>query len=126
MPKQFYSERDIEDLVKRGTMTLEINDQVVLTDLAYEKADRLGLQLVKEPAGRPENPPGAPVRPYLSQANLPPVQKASVPTAPAPRPEPNSMQQRIHSAVISRLGTQIDPNLLDLIITRVLRSTGLK
>jgi hypothetical protein len=46
MPKTFYTEIDIEDMVKRGTLSLEINDNVVLTDLAYEKANRLGVKLI--------------------------------------------------------------------------------
>ena len=31
MPKEFYTEKDIEDLVKRGIFSLEVNDNVVLT-----------------------------------------------------------------------------------------------
>jgi len=62
MSKVFYTEKDIEDLFARGVMTLEVNDQVVLTELAYEKAKRLGLKLLQQ---SPDNPPAAPVRPYL-------------------------------------------------------------
>ena len=68
MPKVFYTEKDIEDMVKRGTLSLEMNDNVVLTDLAYEKANRLGLKLVRD---KPENPPAAPVRPYVVQQSAP-------------------------------------------------------
>ena len=64
MPKEFYTETDIEDMVKRGVMSLEVNDNVVLTDLAYEKASRLGVRLVRK---SPDQPPSAPVRPYISQ-----------------------------------------------------------
>jgi hypothetical protein len=147
MPKEFYTERDIEDMVRRGILSLEVNDNVVLTDLAYEKANRLGMRLVRD---KPENPPGAPVRPYLSQplgnqslgsqpqprpasptggppAPFPP---ASSPGAPGPVPSPQAdgaeLRQRIKSAVIARLGTQVDAGLLDVIITRVLQSTGLR
>ena len=31
MPKEFYTEKDIEDIFKRGAMSLEINENVVLT-----------------------------------------------------------------------------------------------
>jgi hypothetical protein len=34
--------------------------------------------------------------------------------------------QRIRSAVIARLGAQVDANLLDVIIKRVLNATGVK
>lgn len=119
MPKVFYTEIDIEDLVKRGILSLEVNDNVVLTDLAYEKAQRLGLKLVRD---KPENPPAAPVRPYVAQ-QTPPQQP---PGGEAPRPAPDDLTQRIRSAVIARLGTQVDPALLDTIIKRVLASTGVK
>lgn len=64
--KTFYTENDIEDLVQRGIMSLALNDNVVLTDLAYEKAKRLGMSLVSPHAS---TPPAAPQRPYLSQQN---------------------------------------------------------
>jgi len=37
MPKEFYTERDIEDMFKRGILSLQVNDNVVLTELAYEE-----------------------------------------------------------------------------------------
>lgn len=61
MPKTFYTDRDIEDIVKGGATSLSISDgNVVLTELAYEKAEKLGLVLVQETAG---NSPIAPVPP---------------------------------------------------------------
>jgi hypothetical protein len=47
-------------------MSLALNDHIVLTDLAYEKARQLGMSLVSPHA---TTPPAAPVRPYLSQEN---------------------------------------------------------
>lgn len=47
-------------------MSLALNDHIVLTDLAYEKARQLGMSLVSAHASMP---PAAPVRPYLSQEN---------------------------------------------------------
>lgn len=120
MPKVFYTEIDIEDMVKRGALSLEINDNVVLTDLAYEKANRLGLKLVRN---KPENPPAAPVRPYVTQQT---AQKDSLPGAPAPSPTSGDLAQRIRSAVQARMGNQLDPALLEAIIQRVLASTGVK
>jgi hypothetical protein len=141
MPKEFYTERDIEDMVKRGILSLEINDNVVLTDLAYEKANRLGMQLVRD---KPDNPPGAPVRPYISQqqarvparvepqpvVSFPPAFRPALVSAAQPVPAPQAdgveLHQRIRSAVVARLGSQVDANLLDVIITRVLQNTGIK
>ncbi len=121
MPKVFYTEIDIEDMVKRGILSLEVNDNVVLTDLAYEKAQRLGLKLVRD---KPENPPAAPVRPYVAQQpSAKPAEAAFRVAAPAAAPD---LAQRIRSAVLMRMGNQVDPALLDVIIQRVLTSTGIK
>jgi hypothetical protein len=121
MPKEFYTERDIEDMFKRGVMSLNVTENVVLTELAYEKANRLGMQLVRS---QPDNPPSAPIRPYLAQKNgsiaVPPL--ASIQTDQTER----ALQTRIREAVIARMGNQVDPELLDVIIQRVLKSTGVK
>ncbi len=121
MPKEFYTERDIEDMWKRGIMSLQVSENVVLTELAYEKAQRLGLQLLKPQPQQQVDPPAAPVRPYLSQATAYQV----TPAIPAPVSGPD-LAARIRSAVTERLGTQVDPQLLDSIIQRVLNSTGVK
>ncbi len=121
MPKEFYTERDIEDMWKRGVMSLNVTEDVVLTELAYEKAQRLGMQLLRE---RPVDPPAAPVRPYLSQIQNPAAAPAPpIPSAPATEAD---LAVHIREAVAARLGSQIDPTLLDVIIQRVLKSTGVK
>jgi hypothetical protein len=121
MPKEFYTERDIEDMFKRGVMSLNISENVVLTELAYEKANRLGLKLLRS---QPDNPPSAPIRPYIAQKNVSavPSAMASVSTEPTDK----NVQTRIRESVIARMGTQVDPELLDVIIQRVLKSTGVK
>ena len=66
MAKIFYTERDIEDMARRGEMTLVVGDNVVLTDLAYESARRLHVELVQPhdtpPAAPIRRPPGRPAR----------------------------------------------------------------
>jgi hypothetical protein len=127
MPKQFYTEKDIEDLFERGTTSLEAGENVVLTELAFEKARSLGMKLV---TGRAENPPSAPVRPYLSQAAVSRRPAAAPAAAPCERPAPGEktgpIERRIKEAVAARLGAQVDPKLLDVIIKRVLVGTGVK
>jgi hypothetical protein len=118
MPKEFYTERDIEDMFKRGILSLQVNENVVLTGLAYEKANRLGMQLLRE---KPLEPPAAPVRPYISELCKP----TATPFAPA-HPTEADLSDRIRAAVNARLVTQVDPALLDVIIARVLKSTGAK
>ena len=65
--KKFYTEKDIEDIFKSGTRSLRVDDDIALTDLAYEKAKQLGLQLAFDSAEIP-SPASAPIRPYLSDA----------------------------------------------------------
>jgi len=118
MPKQFYTERDIEDMVARGQMSLVVNDDVVLTDLAFEKANRLNFKFIQTH----QKPPAAPVRPYMSEEV---VQKSS-PEAEqkANAPGDEALRERIRKAVKAKLGDQIDPVLLETIITRVLNNVG--
>jgi hypothetical protein len=132
MAKQFYTERDIEDLFNSGTRSLQITDDVVLTELAYEKAKSLGLQLVTE---RDDTPPAAPVRPYIANGNSAThatsivATVTSVVTQPQPaqiQPKVFPVEQRIRSAVIAKLGNQVDAKLLDNIIHRVVKGIGLK
>jgi hypothetical protein len=142
MPKEFYTEKDIEDLFQRGIRSLQITDNVVLTELAYEKAKRLDIQLITD---RADNPPSAPVRPYISepqtrrsvetigpvtpsvesQPALPPALREAPPWGSQGERE-NDIEERIRSAVIARLGNQVDTKLLDNIIHRVVKGVGLK
>jgi len=145
MPKQFYTEKDIEDLFRKGTRSLNLADDVVLTELAYEKAKSLGLQLVTD---RAENPPAAPVRPYLSDVSTPRAKPVVVAVAHTnlrsthastaldeqslryPKGTMSAqnilpIEQRIRSAVIAKLGDQVDAKLLDTIIHRVVKGIGL-
>src|SRR5512142_2257506 len=127
MAKEFYTEKDIEDLAKRGVMSLNVTDDIVLTELAYEKANRLGVKLIRAQA---DNPPAAPVRPYLSEKTAvrpaPAAAAFVAPSVPAAPTADGDLRGRIRSAVIAKLGTQVDPSLLDTIIERVLKSTGMK
>lgn len=127
MPKTFYTERDIEDLAKRGVISLAVDDDVVLTDLARDKARRLGIELLREH----DQPPSAPERPYITKMVSP---SASNPTQELPRqasPTSNAasdddLHQRVRDAVLARLGDSVDPNLLDTIIRRVLQNVSTK
>ena len=119
MAKEFYTERYIEDMVQRGDRSLVVNDDVGLTDLAYEKAKRLGVKLLQPN----DTPPAAPIRPYINR------------TSPKPKPSAPQLQtstkieairSNVKSAVRARLGTQISDELLDRIIDRVAAELGLR
>ena len=130
MPKIFYTERDIEDLAKRGVLSLVMDDDVVLTDLARDKAMRLGIELLREH----DQPPSAPIRPYItkdtSPTAAPPASHISTPkmspraaASPTPVVKP-SMEQRVQQAVKARLGNSVDAKLLETIIKRVMKNIG--
>jgi len=111
MTKTFYTDIDIEELARRGASSLVIDDDTVLTDLAHEKAYRLGIELISSHG----NPPCAPVRPYISKITRP----EAVSTLIGPK-NILDIHQRMHDAVIARLGNQVDAALVDKIIQRVL------
>jgi hypothetical protein len=126
--KTFYTDKDIEELHSKGVKSLRVTDDVALTDLAYEKARRLGIQIADA-----DSPPAAPVRPYLSDMKP----RQTQPSVVSAQDEPDSVlstsassesdiAQRIRSAVIAKLGDQVDASLLDNIIHRVVKATGLK
>lgn len=114
MPKQFYTERDIEDMAARGQYTLTMTEDVVLTALAFEKAERLGVKLVQPH----QVPPAAPIRPYLAE----PTQTKTQPDTQPPSMTDEALRTRIRQAVKTKLGDQIDDTLLETIITRVLNN----
>lgn len=93
MPKVFYTERDIDDLHARGVTSLDVHDDVVLTDLARERALKLGVRLNRvQPAAHPED---------AAEAEL---------------------VNRIKAAVLARLGDRwVDPAVLDAVVRRVVR-----
>ncbi len=132
MPKTFYTERDIEDLVRQGVKSLIVDDDVALTDLAYEKARRLKLELLR---GN-DKPPAAPERPYIAKGQSPSAGDAPNLAAPSSGPVPaaaakpsasgDDLQQRVYQAALSRLGNAVDPKLLETIVQRVLKSINTK
>lgn len=101
--KIFYTERDIEDMHAAGVRQLEVDDNTVLTDLARDKAEDLGLTLV--PAGRPQPESRFPASP------VPPLAGGSGQT---------DLAAKVKAAVIARLGTDSYNDLLDQVIPQVL------
>jgi hypothetical protein len=138
MRREILTERDIEDLFQQGKTSLELREDIMLTTLAYEKANQLGMQLLNV-AG--DTSPAAPIRPYLSRippdkpaaTAAPRVQNSQITMAPPaiqPPPvkkaAPDGLGARIRAAVATQMGSQVDPQVLDQIIQRVLMRTGLK
>lgn len=134
MPKTFYTERDVDDLLRQGVSSLIVDDDVVLTDLAYERARKRGLELLRAD----DQPPGAPIRPYIAKlaspaagtkrtrGESPPTSHPVAPAVAGGSREDDELFQRIYQASLARLGETVDPNLLQTIIRRVLASLGAK
>lgn len=147
MPKTFYTERDIEDLARRGVISLVEDDDVVFTDLAREKARRLGIEIVHEI----DAPPSAPERPYITKLTSPSatefeidkdkrpigperpyIAKLTSPSAENPGAESlksggstgDALYEQVRAEVVARLGDSVDPKLLETIIRRVLQNVG--
>lgn len=96
MTKIFYTERDIEDLHARGVTSIDVHDDVVLTDLARERALKLGVRLARvKPGAHPADPPDA------------------------------MLVQRVKAAVLAALGGRwVDPELLDAVVRGVMAEMG--
>lgn len=119
MMKTFYTERDIADMHASGVTEIEIDDDVVLTDLAREKAIALGLKmkLVSQRSGQPD---GLPRLAVAGQMQLPPAVVSPASSPPPPPAAPTDLATQVKSAVIARLGTTAHNDLLDQIIPQVL------
>ena len=147
MPKTFYTERDIEDLAKRGVISLVEDDDVVLTDLARDKAMRLGIEIVHEidqPSSAPERPyitdmvspsatefesdpherPIGPERPYISKLTSPSAEDPGEKAFKKGSSSSDALYEQVRAEVVARLGDSVDPKLLETIIRRVLQNVG--
>jgi hypothetical protein len=91
MAKIFYTERDIDDLHARGVTSIDVTDNVVLTDLARERMFKYGMLPNRvNPRIHPEDN------------------------------DQEILIHKIKAAVLARLNGQVDPLLLDTVIRRVL------
>jgi hypothetical protein len=66
----YYTGEDIEDLAARGLNRLEIGSGVVLTDIARELANELGIELITVNAPQPPSRPAAASQPASPPAPL--------------------------------------------------------
>jgi len=126
--KIFYTVRDIEDMHAAGVTEIVIHDDVVLTDVAREKAIALGMQLKPVEQAKASRPVpgtsradlGAPTnaRPAGHGASSPAAPPAPAPANPGPAAE--ELVRKIKAAVVARLGTDKYNDLLDTIIPQVM------
>src|SRR5258706_1939143 len=108
MANIFYTERDIDDMKARGITSVDITDNVVITDLALERAMRYDMKINRAETA------SAPKATYSASVNL---------VAAYPREASASdveLKQKIKSLVLAKLNGLVDAALLDAVITRVL------
>src|SRR5262245_38344751 len=106
MPKIFYTERDIDDLRARGVTSIDLTDNVVMTDLALERAMRYEMKINRIEQTAPKATYSPSVNTYAA------YQKE----APRESPSDSELKQKIKSAVLARLNGQVDAALLDAVI----------
>lgn len=109
MPKIFYTEQDIDEMNSRGVTSVDITDNVVITDIALERAMRYGMKV-----NRAE--PSSPKATLSSSVNLVAAYPREVSSGDS------ELKQRIKSAVLAKLDGQVDAVILDAVISRVVSS----
>jgi hypothetical protein len=96
MPKKFLTERDIDALHGQGVTHLDVDDNTVLTALAQDRMQKLGIGIHRA---------AAQAAPDLAAQAAP------------------DLAAQVKAAVLARVGDQVDAALLDAIIARVLTQT---
>jgi hypothetical protein len=110
MSKIFYTERDIDDMKARGVTSIDLTDNVVLTDLALERAMRYEMKINRIEQNAPKATYSPSVNTYAAYQR----------EASRENTSDAELKQRIKSAVLAKLDGQVDSALLDAVITRVL------
>jgi diaminopimelate decarboxylase len=99
MAKTIYTERDVQDLARRGIKEIAMTDEVYLTDVARERAEKLGIAL------RVSTAPSATFAPT---------------TIVAPQGDAEQLVNQVKADVIAKLGSGVDAALIDRIVRRVI------
>jgi hypothetical protein len=108
MSRTFYTERDIEDLARRGIQVLEVDDSVYITDLARERMDQLGIKRRAAPSHSPAAAPGG------ATSLGPPTPGGTLSDT-----EKQAVIDKVKSGVIARLGSGVDATMIDALVRRV-------
>lgn len=128
--KTFYTVRDIEDMHAAGVVEIQTHDDVVLTDVAREKAIAVGMRLIPMEEGH--GGPRGSVGPTVGAGA-----RAGSPGGPLPKPSTSPLAasphhlagagaasddlvRKVKAAVVARLGTDKYNDLLDGIIAQVM------
>ncbi|MFW6333529.1 MAG: hypothetical protein ACOC23_09575 [Thermodesulfobacteriota bacterium] len=132
--KTFYTVRDIEDMHAAGVVEIQTHDDVVVTDVAREKAISLGMRLVPleenedRRQGRTKRGASADSRTAtvgsgtgsFSKPAASPPPSATSPSQTGPGSLDSKLVRKVKAGVIARLGTDKYNHLLDRIIPQVI------
>ena len=110
MPKTIYTEQDIDDLKARGAASVEVTEEVILTDLALERAQKHGLKIHRITQAAPQATYSPSVNTYAAYARE--------------TPSDTALKEKIKAAVLARLNGQVDEAVLDATIARVMQRMG--
>lgn len=121
MARTFYTERDIEDLAKRGVAEIPVDDSVYITDSARELMDKLGIKRKVTNGAAPST--------VLKSPDVANLHNTGAPKPPAPAPavsgdsltdaERQQVIDQVKSGVIARLGPGVDSAVVDQIVRKV-------
>ncbi len=119
MAKQFITAREVELYCVQGITELPANDDVVVTDIARERARELGVRIYHAPEAAPISPP---VREETEQASR--GGPGSTYSPASAQANQNVSRADIKEAVIAGLKAEgVDPpRNLDAIINRVMNT----
>ena len=108
MAKIFYTERDIDDL-KARVDSIDVTDNVVMTDLAVERAMKHGIRSIAASCPRLRRPTAHRSIPMRRIHEKRPAKRLRF-----------RVEAEDQVGVLARLNGQVDERLLDAVITRVL------
>jgi hypothetical protein len=117
--RTFITERDIVDVCASGVTELELDDDVVLTDVAREKATALGLRL-RRVESRDNQTERLLKNLGASEAYAAPSSPWAGPAEPGSGVVEDNLVERVKAGVIANLGTTEFNGLLDQVIPQVL------
>jgi hypothetical protein len=114
MARTFYTERDIEDLAKRGVTEIQVDDSVYITDAAREMMDKLGIK--RKVTGSASASAAVLKSPNVMnhQRSAPPSRNTALTDA-----EKQQVIEQVKSGVIARLGPGVDSAVVEQIVKRV-------
>jgi hypothetical protein len=117
MARIFYTERDIEDMAKRGVTEIEVNDSVYITDLARETMDKLGIK--RKVSGGQGATSTVLASPDVAHLHTPAPASVSKSLSASEKQE---VIDKVKSGVIARLGPGVDTAVVDKIVQRVVNA----